>query len=400
MKKVAITGGCLSQNMGAAAMGILVAEYVQKAGFDVVFFSKYPKDDKLFSEKYHVPIRASQQIISTFLLLPMLAVATCIPGGRKLIRNILFKDIILFYDIGGITFSRHRGISGFLINLTWLLLPLLLKVPVIKGSQAIGPLDTWYLQRFAVPLLKSVSQIYSRGERTVQELAKYHIASIKASDLAFLLQEEKIESWEEKKLLHSEYVTIIPSSVIMKRYDTMHGKGSYICLLRAIINELSSSGLSVYLLAHSYRPSSTLINNDYPICQELFRQISAPQVKLINVFGKTPGNLKYIIARSRLVITGRFHGMIASLSSGIPVVVTSWSDKYVEVLDEFELSEFAISWKDLNRITFSSLICQALKRENELKNTIASHLPGVIESAELNFSTLTDMRKLYEESNI
>lgn len=378
MKAIAITGGSLSGNMGAAAMLIVAAKRISALGYRVVLFSKYPDADAALAKRYGVRIHPANQYKYTFLVVPLLAFSVLIPGMRSWIRQKYYPDIDAFYDVGGITFSANRGITGFVINFTWLLVPLLLAIPLIKGSQAIGPFNRWYL-RLSLPLLRFVKVIYARGKETANCLWREGIQYQLAPDIAFLLEQESAE------VPFSNYITVVPSSVVMNHYDKAHGKGAYLNMISAVINNLSENGHNICLLAHSYKRGRDLNNNDYPVCQDLFEAARIDNVVLYDVSAKTPGQLKTVLSCSDVVFTSRFHAMIAALSSVVPVVVASWSHKYREVLDIFGLGEFEMPWQDIDSSVIIKHIHTAYVNRESISKSISLILPDVKVQAERNF---------------
>ncbi|PZQ96745.1 MAG: hypothetical protein DI533_14245 [Cereibacter sphaeroides] len=46
-------------------------------------------------------------------------------------------------------------------------------------------------------------------------------------------------------------------------------------------------------------------------------------------------DIKAFIARARIVVTGRFHGLVNGLAGGVPSFAVSWSHKYGELLSDF-----------------------------------------------------------------
>lgn len=377
-KTIAITGGYLSRNMGAAAMTVVASQHLSRLGYRVELFSKYPGEDACFAQKYGIAIRPANQFVYTFLVIPVLAISTWFPTFRSWICDKYYPGIVAFYDIGGITFSGNRGFTGYAINLTWLLLPLLLGIPIVKGSQAMGPFNRWYL-KLTLPLLRRINLIYVRGAKSRNFLDSAGISSESAPDIAFLLEPESAP------LPFKNYITIVPSSVVMERYDKAHGKDSYIALITEIIKKLVQSGWEICLLAHSYRHGDGLNNNDYPLCRLIAQRVNSAHVLNYDVFGKTPGQLKTVLAHSQIVFTSRFHAMIAAIDSCVPVVVASWSHKYREVLEIFGLGRWAVPWENVSLETLYGCICSAQADREYICEVLLSTVPEVRRKAMINF---------------
>src|SRR5690606_1494653 len=139
-----------------------------------------------------------------------------------------------------------RGLTGFVINVTWLLLPLLLGIPVIKGSQAIGPFTRPYL-KFSPYLLRKASAVYARGNETERFLRKSGIPCRGAPDVAFLLEPEPAP------VPTQPYIALVPSAVVRRRCDRLHGRGAYLAMLGEVVEKLVETKLGVLVVAHSYR---------------------------------------------------------------------------------------------------------------------------------------------------
>lgn len=379
---IALTGGYLSQNMGAAAMTVVAAERLASLGYEVELFSKYPNDDANFAARYGVTIRRANQFVYTLLVLPLIATASIVAPLRRWIRGKYFGNIVGFFDVGGITFSADRGLAAFAINLTWLSLPLLLRVPVVKGSQALGPFDRWYLR--PVPrLLKKVDAIYARGAESEQFLARAGVDCESAPDIAFLLRPE------DAPCPAAPYVAVVPSSVIMRQFDRLRGRGAYEHMMAEVVETLAADGHNVVLLAHSYRRGETHNNNDYPLAESVARRMASPRVELYDVFGKTPGQLKTVLGGSEVALTSRFHAMVAAVSLCVPVVVPSWSHKYREVLDLFELGKWAFPWQEATAERLLQLTAAARFERESISKKIASRLPEVQRRSELSFQSVS-----------
>jgi len=376
-----LTGSYLSQNMGAAAMTIVANERLRNLGYDCVLLAKYPHDDAPFASRYGVKLQEGHQLAFTFGVIPLLLLLLPFIGVRRWIRAVWFHDAVLCYDLGGITFASSRGAVGFVINATWTLLPLLLDMRLVKGSQAMGPFDRWYL-RVAPPLLRRATSIHARGADTLRHLRRERIRARLTPDIAFLLPPEEIST------PMPGFVALVPSSVVRQRIDGVAGEGTYLALFAALARHLIARGRRVLILAHSYRSESTENSNDWPLCQRLAETVSDPGLSLHPSPGCTPGELKYVLGKADAVVTSRFHGMVAALSMGVPVLVTSWSHKYREVLEMFDMERWALDWRKLDESKLITTADALLDTAADLRETIAKRLPNVRQAAEANFEGL------------
>jgi polysaccharide pyruvyl transferase WcaK-like protein len=228
-----------------------------------------------------------------------------------------------------------------------------------------------------------VAVIYSRGATTEALLREVGVPSRRAADLAFLLEPE---AWEiPERIARTRFVAMLPSSVVKTRYDRLHGEGAYVRLLAEVLDAIAGPGLPVALIAHSYRLGDTLNSNDLPVCNGVYKLSRSEHKLVIDVLGRTPGELKYLICRSELCVTGRFHGMIAALGGGVPVVVTSWSHKYGEVLAEFGQNSVVVSVADLSVSALCERIEFVLRERMTIREQIVKALPGVQRLAQRNF---------------
>jgi polysaccharide pyruvyl transferase WcaK-like protein len=85
--------------------------------------------------------------------------------------------------------------------------------------------------------------------------------------------------------------------------------------------------------------------------------------------------------------------MIGALEKKVPVLLIGWSHKYKEVLDMFEIGNYATDYKKLD---LNNLIKEFERLEDEysdVKNKIAKNLPKVKESSYKNIEIIVNKVK-------
>lgn len=396
-----ITGGQLYGNLGAAAMSIVTVERLRCwfPDCEIFFVSKYPDGERrnvlrFFGSEQAVRLLPVSQLRATFIELPLLLVTSLFRAQARatalseLLQGFRESDIIV--DIGGITFSEERGLSGLLINATWVLLSILAGKPVVKLSQAFGPVRHRWFRLISRLLLARVNVLIARGRRSLEELKKLGLGykSWECADLAFLLPSEATEVTRRTETREPAVVVgVAPSSVLYQKCGGL----SYIALMAAVIEQFLDDhpDASIWIVAHAFRVENTLSNNDAPVCQEIYASLGTEarrRTRLI-VGDYTPGAMRAIIGETDAFLACRFHAMVSALAMGVPVAVLGWSHKYRELQEQFDI-DYCLAWETANVNSVCDVLEEIIKHRACLKEKILARLPEVTESSERNFEVL------------
>ena len=334
------------------------------------------------------------QVRATLLELPLLMIASLL-GARDAASRLSgvldgFRRADVVADIGGITFSEERGLAGLLINATWVLLPVLYGKPVIKLSQAFGPMRKGWFRVVSRALLRRVEVIVSRGKLSSAELGNLSLLQepVECADLAFLLRPEKTRATRAlEKPDGGLLIGVAPSSVLYRK----GGPRFYIALMVGVIERLleEHDGARVWLCAHAFRKEKTLSNNDGPICRRIYECLSeGARSRARLVMGDyTPGEMRQIIGKTDVFLSCRLHAMVSALAMGVPVAVLEWAHKYREVQADFGL-DYCLDGEAASVESACELMRQLIENRVALKETILARLPGVVESSARNFEVL------------
>ncbi|MGD9559473.1 MAG: polysaccharide pyruvyl transferase family protein [Oscillospiraceae bacterium] len=400
---IAIIAASYHGNKGAAAMlqssiHQLLARF--GAALHINLMSVYPKADKKllpFDFIRVVPSQPERVVFFAFPLAILYRLFRWLPPVRRLIaRNKVIKAYTqtdLAIDEAGISFVDSRGFVMNLYAFITIAIPMLVGVPVVKYSQALGtfhaPANRWLAKR----ILPKVKIICARGEITRQNLADIGIAEnvVLCADGAFSMPDDAAIDAEVAALCQGDafyqddVIGLSLSSVVEKKCTKMGI--DYRAVMTQFVDTLTARGFSVLLLANAARLGSDKPrNNDLMVCDAVYA--AAAEKERVRWYPEEmpPEKIRALIARCRLLVAARFHAMIGALEKGVPTLLVGWSHKYKEVLDMFELGDCAVDFSALDSDMLLQHFDAMLENENAIRAAIQSHLPAVLESSRQNIA--------------
>lgn len=131
---------------------------------------------------------------------------------------------------------------------------------------------------------------------------------------------------------------------------------NYLIFLKKVIQYLLKNDEAPYFLIHEG-------SGDYKIAKKINEQLSK---QLPIVKPHDPIIIKNRIKSSKLTVVSRYHGLVSALSQGVPVIATSWSHKYEELLNEYDKMDALV---DINNYS-----------ENELEKLLNKYIHIELES--------------------
>ena len=388
---ITIIGAAFSANKGAASMlraaihGIRSDEPTAR----ISVLTTYPEADRAVDDLPDVDIVSLTPMQLLALTAPA-AVSGLLQrltgrGGRLLRRvpataTIMESDAVL--DLAGISFVDGRGIPTLTYNSLMTGLALLLRRPVVKGSQAIGPMERVTTRWAARAVLPRVHTICARGAVTRRHLDDFGgLNAVDAPDMAFLLEEGEPLAVAEPA---GESVALVPSEVV-RRYYERAGR-SYLEFIAEFIEGLRSRGYEVLVVPHAIRPNEPASKmNDGPLAAEIGAMTGAEVVS----GDPSPHQLRSALSACDIVVTSRFHAMVSALATCTPVMVVGWSHKYQEVLAQFGLEHVALDYHDLTA-TDALAHFDNIALGSETSSKIASRLPEVRRAANRSITAILD----------
>lgn len=309
-------------------------------------------------------------------------------------------------DVSGISF--HDGRLGVLVYNVFCIWPaLLLGVPVVHLSQARGPFAHVVNRVLARRFLGACRHSFARGSATAAHMEELGLPTDRwsiAADIAFSFQagdsltsEGETEAQPVRAALAAavaegrRVVAISPSSVVLGK--TSRAGIDYVGILARSMERLHAAGCYLVVLPNATRAGgSGLRNNDIPVIEAIRNRLPEPlrtDESAIGwiTFDVNTDVIRRLVEPCDLVVTSRFHAMVAGLSVGTPVFVIGWSHKYGEVLEMFGCEQDAIDFAHLDA-DLERAIDAALERAGETRARVIASRPAVEASSIAQFDAL------------
>lgn len=246
----------------------------------------------------------------------------------------IIKDANYFIDASGFAFSDQWNPDLEIVK-KW--------EHILKGyheqgtklvflPQAFGPVEKPNTKKLIALLNEYADIIMPREKVSLEYLRRCHVDKGKLhlfTDFTSLVNGEFPSQYEHLK----NAVCIIPNiRMIDKGIINMQ---DYLDILTKIVAMSQSMGRKVFLLNHEGAGDERLAFS----CKERVKGY------IDVVTGLNALEVKGLIASSYLCISSRFHGVASALNSCVPCLATSWSHKYAELFNDYNMNDCVL---DLN----------------------------------------------------
>lgn len=406
-----IIGGTLYGNRGAELM-LSVAIGRLRDRFPEAccnIFSYMPKDDRCECLDNNISIYSATPLSLVTLLFPAAALFGLFRKmfGRRVLRlapapiRALGQSEVL-YDIAGVSFIDGR--EKFLpFNALTLWPAMLLGIPVIKFSQAIGPIRSPVNRLFARMTLPYCQKIWARGAVSRKHLENSGLPGLDldtADDLAFLYEDryclsrgtpkavENVRLWRKSINDTASFrgiVGICPSAVLGSR--TAPGGSQYECLIIELVNKLIGDGFAVFLYPNATRARAgeRERNNDLPLIRRVVGGIlnTEPNNRYFHYVNDdvNANDIAEIISMAEILLVSRFHAMVSALTQYQSVIILGWGHKYLEVMERFGLQKFVTDHKQATVESLLEQVREAYDNRTRIQEAIANGLGDVLASS-------------------
>jgi polysaccharide pyruvyl transferase WcaK-like protein len=283
------------------------------------------------------------------------------------------RDSTTIIDLSGFAltddFSKN---SGTYRSVIFLIQAFISKIVFRKKyyifPQAFGPYKRYFNYILSKIIIMLADKVFIRGKRSFENVKCKSKKCVQTSDFVFSKLFRKKYS-VEREVEYENYILINPNSRIYHK-EKKQNIIKYILFLEKTIKYYLDAGFNIVLTPNELRENE---EDDLYICNLLADNINHKQVYVNNNLDLN--YLMNLVGKSEFSIVSRFHLMIFSLIMTNPVIVLSWSDKYLDIMDEFNLGKYCLK----NYDELFLLSDDILKNKKNISKKIESCLIGIEE---------------------
>jgi polysaccharide pyruvyl transferase WcaK-like protein len=257
------------------------------------------------------------------------------------------------------------------------------QLKVVFMPQAWGGFTKQGMQVALKTMLSKASHFYARDKTsrdflaTALNLPTSEIAV--GTDLAFVFNpkpqhSEACESIMTK--LENQDRLVVGVSPNMRMYEKTPREGTENAYFSVLLNYvqycIQDLKALVVLVPNEIKPQGAINLDDRFICRLIYESTSFNE----NIFNidqyHTADEIKAIIGKLNLLVGSRFHALIFALSQGVPSLAISWSHKYKELFDLFDMPQYVLEQEEIRAEVIIDKTTEILANRKSLNTDILS----------------------------
>lgn len=377
----------LKRKFPGASIVILQLESVKKHGR----FEGVPERPSFM---YHVTNRYHNSFFKLGYALYMMSVTLAWAAWRRLtgghlylpahLRTIAaeYEQADLIVPVGG---GYIRGREGLLMcfNVPLLLHPLLfgylLGKPTVLYSQSVGPFAHAYEKRLVAFVLKRMTLILLREDTSVALLADLGVTHnvVRAIDSGFLLAGtdtpvnlRKVYHIPARKLLVGVTVRSWLAGEAQANYEK--------AVAESLDRLVETSNAHVVFI-----PQVTAVkgDDDRLVSRRVQRQMH--HIAATTLIGDAPDHrhIKAMYGNLDILLGTRFHSVIFSLTSYVPVLAIEYEHKTSGIMRDLQLQRWVIKIEDVTAQQLTKLLHKLVREQASYREYLRSRLPSYVQQA-------------------
>ncbi|MDD9938815.1 MAG: polysaccharide pyruvyl transferase family protein [Myxococcales bacterium] len=219
--------------------------------------------------------------------------------------------------------------------------------PFLPWTQSYGPFSDRTVRLLARADLGRVPVVFCRGEETraeVQALLPGKPTEV-YPDVAVTLPFDREAGRDyidtHHPALRARRLVTISASAVVEGHEAGRDGVVQSAVVADLAVELVGRGYGVLLVPHTYRPDDPEPRRcDHALSREIMAAVPAELPIGMVMPDLCPTELKGIISCAHIHVGGRYHSIVASLSSGVPCISLSWHHKYRDIMSMYGVGQY------------------------------------------------------------
>ena len=378
--KVVIFGARLNSNLGGPSLYVgtekAIGSFEKDAQISYFTTAQELTNDRNIQHLYGVEVLPLDENLLTigglffrlFKFFPF-------PQFRQSHTALREADVII--DIWGIMFTDLLGKNTFINRFREglrLLLGRIYRVPLIKGTAALGPFNMKWNRRLASFYLgRCVNHVMTRDEESYNAVNRIGVKKgvSLTGDTAFLLPSE-----DRPPVFIDESRENVLISVSQQAFRRAKNEESYLKTISGFIDHV----IDEYSATVTLLPNAVVAeDNDLKIAEKVKNLVASEGCVVVDPTLLSAMQIKGVVSQSSVVVASRYHTVIAALSLQKPTISIGWHYKYRGVLGLFGMEEWDLPVENLTLDSLKNTFDQLWSQRNDLSKAIGLRLPQIKE---------------------
>lgn len=305
----------------------------------------------------------------------------------------LYAATDLIVPVGGGHIRSQKGIMG-LFNVPLLLHPLLfayiLHKPTILYSQSIGPFRNVFEEKIVAFTLKRMTLILLREDTSMKLLDSLGVRdnTLRAIDSGFLHTSKHTLNLRKRYDIPTDRVVVgVTVRAWLKGEEQTRYEKAVAKTLDTILNRFPAHVIFIPQVTASKGDDDRMVSRRV---YELMKHKHAA-----SVIETEPDHheIKALYDNLDLLLGTRFHSVIFSLTSYVPVVAIEYEHKTSGIMRDLDLEQWVVKIEDVTASKLTSLMKRLFEERADYKNYLHQRLPAYVEQAQQN---VTHLHQAYE----
>ncbi len=361
--KFLVTGLCMRGNKGGPAIALSLNEQLKRYLPEASFTYAVPGGQTFAHEQQWAQYYGVDVIeeLSPHDFIPRMKLQTNFSNLRRFrtwFATLQASDALL--EMSAISYAGPPARSSkydLSRRFRFFLLCQLARKKLLAWTQSYGPFSTPLVRAMASLDLRQQPIIFCRGDICRAEV-KQLLPNKEAHsypDVAVTLPYERAVGYELVQKFapladFSKLVTISPSAVIHSKTHQRDDGLSHLDLLSAFCQRLIGQGWYVLIVPHTYHPQNpNPLVCDHALSVDLSKRLPTASHGFVDS-DLSPVDLKSIISTAHIHIGGRYHSIIAALSSSVPCISLAWHSKYQDIMQMYGVEEYTLDSMNVTSI--------------------------------------------------